>query len=270
MTSNGFSDFRARVGVEKSVADKKAVSFIYEGSMATEVSIGEKHYQVGFVYDNKEEEDKAYLYIQKPEEFEIGDIFTWTDTNLADHHYIVYDEEKQVKNTRFNKYLCFECNVEVDDSWGYLTGPRSTYVNTQLRESLYEVSLAKPVLVMGNDDYAIATILQIGDRNWRIIEKDNYSAPGLVYYYLEQYVAQKDSEFLSEDFIPDEPEDDQLLPGQTKTIYTVDGYFESTPTVPAIITPDKVTFTVPYDIDELTIAYKTEDEITTVTYKVVM
>ena len=42
MTTNGFSDFRARVGVEKSVADKKAVSFIYEGSMATEVSIGEK------------------------------------------------------------------------------------------------------------------------------------------------------------------------------------------------------------------------------------
>ena len=176
MTTNMFDEFRIRVGVEKSVADKQATNFIFEGSMSTEVSIGEKHYQVGFVYDNKEEQDKAYLYILKPEEFRIGDVFTWTDSNLADHHYIVYDEEKQVKNVRYNKYLCFECNVQVDDVWAYLTGPRSTYINTQLRESLYEVSLAKPVLIMGGDDYAIASVLEIGKRYWRIIEKDNYSA----------------------------------------------------------------------------------------------
>lgn len=268
--TNMFDSFRIRQGVEKSVTDKNAVKFIYEGSMATEINVGENHYAVGLVYENKEEEDLAYLYIAKPETFQVGTVFTWVDTNLAEHHYIIYDEQKQVKNTRYNKYLCFECNVEVDKEWGYLTGPRTTYVNTQLRQSLYEVSLAKPVLVMGQDEYPIASVLSIAERNWRIIEKDNYSAPGLVYYYLEQYVGRKDSDNVAFDMADDEQEADEWRPGEKVTVPTEDGYFTASIDVNPVITPDYVYFTVPYTATEITIAFKTEGEIVERTYKVVM
>lgn len=265
-----FDAFRLREGVEKSVVDKNAVKFIYEGSMATEIRIGENHYAVGFVYDNQEETDKAYLYIAKPETFNVGTVFTWSDTNLVDHFYLIYDEEKQVKNTRYNKYLCLECNVEVDGYWGYLTGPRSTYVNTQLRQALYEVSLAKPVLVMGEDVFAIASVLHIAERNWRIIEKDNYSAPGLVYYYLEQYVAQKDSETVAEEMPEEEQAADEWKPGQKIELATEEGYFHSSVDVDPVITPSTIYFTVPYTATTITVAYKTEGVIHEQTYKVVM
>ena len=269
--TNLFDDLREQERVEKKATDRNAAKFIFRGSMATTVTYNNTEYEVGFVYQNREEEDKAYLYILKPQTFAIGSIFTWVDSNTVSHHYIVYDEEKSVKTVLYNKYLCFECNVQVDDAWGYMSGPRSTYINTQLRQSLYEVSLAKPVLIMGEDPYKIADILTIGGRGWRVIEKDNYSAPGLVYYSLEQYVVQKDSEFLAEDYFqPDYDEPDQVRPGQTLHIPTIDGYFESDPVVKATVTPDEITLVVPYDIDQLTIAYKTGDEVRTVTYKVVM
>lgn len=268
--TNIFDQFRSRVGRDMAATDKNAVKFITEGSMATEISVGEKTYAVGLVYDNREDMDKTFLYIAKPDTFSIGTVFEWIDTNLASHHYLIFDEEKQVKNTRYNKYLCFECNVQTDIGWGFLSGPRSKYVNTQLRQMLYEVSLANPVLIMGADEYAISTIIPLGDRNWRVIEKDNYSVPGLVYYYLEQFVAQKDSDLVPDTFEEDEPDPDTLYPGQEIHLETEDGYFESTPAVNACITPDMVTFNVPYDTDEILLVYKTDGQIVSATYKVVM
>lgn len=271
MSKSCFDDFRRLQGAEKIAIDRNAAKFIFRGTMATKIIFNEHEYQVGFVYNNREEEDKAFLYVYKPDRLPIGGVFTWTDNNHIPHQYIIYDEEKIVKQVVYNKYLCFECNVQVDDIWGYMSGPRSTYINTQLRQMLYEVSLAKPVLIMGsNTDFEIAKILEIGGRNWRIIEKDNYSAPGLVYYYLEQFVAQKDSETISFDFKPEEQEHDTWKPGQKIQLSTIDGYFESTPAVKARITPNLVTFTVPYDTDEITVVYKTENATVTETYKVVM
>ena len=152
-----------------------------------------------------------------------------------------------------------------------MSGPRTTYVNTQLRQSLYEVSLAKPVLITGNDEYQIAEVLSIGDRNWRIIEKDNYSAQGLVYYYLELYAAQKDAEKVEEVMIPDPiPDLNEWRPGETVVLSTEDGYFESDYDLNPSITPTTVTFVVPYDVSEINVVYKTEGEIVSKTYKVVM
>lgn len=272
--TNCFDLFRQKVGEEKAVTDRTAVRFVYEGSMATEVSVGEAHFNVGLVYDNKEETDKLFLYIQKPKQFKNGTIFQWTDSNLNEHSYIVFDEEKVVKNVRYNKYLCFECNVQVDGTWGYMNGPGSTYVNTLLRQSLYEVSLAKPVLIMGVDDYAVASVLEIGDRYWRIIEKDNYTHSGLVFYYLEQYVKQKDSDDVVDSFddVDDEVdrEDDWVRPGEVITLNTTDGYFESSVELEHHITRSSVVFTVPYDVDSFSVVFKTGDLIRTKEYKVVM
>ena len=270
MTTNMFDDFREQQVVERKSTNRNAAKFIFRGSMSTIINYQGRDYKVGFVYDNREEEDKAYLYVLKPQIFSIGQIFRWTDTNEQDHFYIIYDEEKSVKDVDYNKYLVFECNVQVDDLWAYMSGPRSTYVNTQLRQALYEVSLAKPVLITGADQYQIAEILSIGGRYWRIIEKDNYSAQGIVYYYLEQFVTQKNIDEAVNTFTPDMLEFEQLHPGDEITLNTQDGYFECDYELHATITPDKVMFTVPYDVDQITIAYKTAGLVQEKTYKVVM
>lgn len=271
MSENWFDKFRDLQKIDEVAMDRNAAKFIFCGSMATHVHYKDHEYQAGFVYKNREEDDKAYLYILKPACFEAGEIFTWFDTNHIPHKYLIYEEEQSVKRVVYHKYLCFECNVQIDDEWGYLTGPRSQYVNTQLRQMLYEVSLAKPVLIMGRkSEYEVSKILTISNRNWRIIEKDDYSIPNLTYYYLEQFVAPKDSDVIPFFFPEDEQEADTWRPGQEVTLNTVDGYFESSPVVKARITPTTVTFTVPYDTDELTVVYKTEDSIVTERYKVVM
>lgn len=265
-----FKGFRDQQRVEQKATDRNAAKFIFRGSMATEIEYQHRMYRVGFVYDNREEEDKAYLYVIKPTMFAIGQTFRWSDSNGTDHFYIIYDEEKSVKDVDYNKYLVFECNVQVEDEWAYLSGPRSTYVNTQLRQSLYEVSLAKPVLITGIDKYQIAEVLSIGNRYWRIIEKDNYSASGLVYYYLEQFVTQKNIDEAVNTFTPDIIEYAQLHPGDEIELNTEDGYFECDCELQATITPTKVMFTVPYDVDQITIAYKAVGQIEERTYKVVM
>ena len=272
MSNNYFDDFRRLQGADKLAMDRNAAKFMLRGSMATKIFFEGAEYQAGFVYSNREEEDKAYLYVFKPTALPIGGVFTWIDHNMNPHQYLVYDEEKSVKRVVYNKYLCFECNVQVGDAWGYLSGPRSTYINTQLRQLLYEVSLAKPVLIMGagTSTFDIASILKIANRNWRIIEKDNYSAPGLVYYYLEQFVEQKDSTEAAEQFKPDVETPYVWKPGQEVQLSTINGFFQSTPAIKACITPTMVTFTVPYDVDEITVVYKTETETVTETYKVVM
>ena len=271
ISDNMFDGFRHQQRVERQATDRNAAKFIFRGSMAAHIIYQEEEYDVGFVYDNREEEDKAYLYVLKPTMFDIGQTFLWIDHNEQPHHYIIYDEEKSVKKVDYNKYLVFECNVQLDDVWGYLSGPRSTYVNTQLRQSLYEVSLAKPVLITGAEKYNVADILSIGERNWRIIEKDNYSAPGLVYYYLEQYVAQKDTETAVYSFVDDPvPEADQWRPGETVVLSTEDGYFESDYELNPTISMTTVTFVVPYDVAEINVVYKTDGVIQSKTYKVVM
>lgn len=270
-TDNMFDGFRYQQRIERKATNRNAAKFIFRGSMATRIYYQGDELEVGFVYDNREEEDKAYVYVLKPTALAIGQTFLWIDHNEQEHYYIIYDEEKSVKKVDYNKYLVFECNVLLDDVWAYLSGPRSTYVNTQLRQSLYEVSLAKPVLITGADEHQIADILLIGGRNWRIIEKDNYSAPGLVYYYLEQYVAQKDTETAVDSFVDDPiPEEDQWRPGELVTLSTEDGYFESDYELNPTISMTSVTFTVPYDVAEINVVYKTDDMIQSKTYKVVM
>lgn len=270
MTDNLFGIVRDQQKNERRATNRNAAKFIFRGSMATTIMYNFHEYQVGFVYDNREEEDKAYLYVLKPTMFSIGHTFMWADTNGQEHYYLIYDEEKSVKDVDYNKYLVFECNVLVDDVWSYMSGPRTTYVNTQLRQSLYEVSLAKPVLITGVERYQVAEILSIGGRNWRIIEKDNYSAPGLVYYYLELYVTQKDVDEAQESFIPDPVVADQWRPGEVITLSTEEGYFESDCELNPSISMTSVTFTVPYDVPEIHVVYKTEGVIQEKTYKVVM
>lgn len=267
---NNFDSFRNRQVAERRSADLYAAKFIFQGSMSTKIVLQNDCYDVGFVYDNREEEDKAFVYVMKPHTFPIGETLMWRD-GPHEHYYLIYDEEKSVKKVIYNKYLCFECNVQVDGQWAYLSGPRSTYVNTQLRQALYEVSLAKPVLITGINTYEVSSILTIGECAWRIIEKDNYSAPGLVYYYLEQYVTQKDTEEAQMSFIPDEPLGaNEVRPGDTVTIITEDGFFEADYELHPQITPTSATFVVPYDVTELNIVYKTDGSMREVTYKVVM
>ena len=269
-TDSLFDGLRAQQKVERQATNRNAAKFIFRGSMSTIIEYEGAPYKVGFVYDNREEEDKAYLYVLKPKMFEIGRIFKWVDTNDQPHHYIIYDEEKSVKDVDYNKYLVFECNVELENEWGYISGPRTTYINTQLRQSMYEVSLAKPVLILGGDTHDISEVLSIGGRYWRIIEKDNYSTQGLVYYYLEQFVTQKNADEAEDTFVPDILEREQFHPGDEIEVNTEDGYFECDYELHATITPNKVYFTVPYDVDHLTIAFKTVGVVEEKTYKVVM
>jgi hypothetical protein len=85
------------------------------------------------------------------------------------------------------------------------------------------------------------------------------------------YVAQKDAETVEEVMIPDPiPDLDEWRPGEMVVLSTEDGYFESDYDLNPSITPTTVTFVVPYDAAEINVVYKTEGEIISKTYKVVM
>lgn len=262
--NNNFNNFRGLQITDKKAADKQATRFIYEGSMATTITCNNRKYHAGFVYSNKQEEqDTAYLYLEKPNSLEIGSVFEW-DQN----HYLIYKVDKIVKKVLYNKYFCFECNTEIDGVYGYLRGPKTNYINTQLSMQVTEISLAKPVLVLGADIFEIGDIFKTSNRVWRVIEKDNYSSGNsLTYYSLEAFTEIK----VSNEEPQNEPEPDEdihVRAGETITLNTEGGYFTSDIEVKPTITRTTVTFTVPYTCSTIKIAYKTNGEIHEATYKV--
>lgn len=139
-----------------------------------------------------------------------------------------------------------------------------------------EISLAKPLLILGTDSLAIGDIIRLANLNsadenrvWRILEKDNYSTQGLVYYSLESYVAREqpnDSTLIPEDVVE---YDDEVRAGAELTLTTEDGYFESDINLKKVITPTKIYVTIPYTASYISFRLKTNGEIISTKYKVV-
>lgn len=269
MTIN-YDRFKNLLRIDKCATMSEATKFIHEGSMATSVNNNGTDYCAGFIYDNREDVDRALLYIEKFNEqyFNIGDIFAWDD-----YHYIIIDKDKIVKNVGYCKYVCYECNSQIDDIWGYLKGPKTNYINTTIKSELAEISQAKPVFITNTAVWKIGDKILIKGRPWRVNEIDDYSTNGIYYYSLEATTMPiSTSEAATTKSLQLKTTNDiiEVKPLQTITIKTEDQYFVCNKTIFTSIKDNIVTLTVPFGLKDFELAFKVQGVVEKQKYKVVM
>lgn len=271
LMSSSFDDFRALQELDAKVSNSLAAAFIRQGTMATTINFNDEDYSVGFIYSsNPEKADTAHLYTEKDFLLSVGNIFSWLDENSGKTYwYIIYDYIPSVKKIDYHEYLAYECNYNQDDIHGYLLNTAKKYIDTKLQANIMEVSNAKPLLITGQNNWSINDIVPLGSRIMRVIEKDDYSTPGLIFYSLESFVA---GEKPDDSTLPTQPVinyDSEVFAGTSLNIATEDGYFTSSIDLSPIITPNMVYFNAPLSAGTFTIEFKANSSIVTQTYKVV-
>lgn len=268
--TNNFTDFRNIQTLDKTAANLSAAAFIDYGSMSTTITVGNVDYTVGLVYNDKEiDNDRGYLYSKAENAFSIGTTFSWTDSYSTTRHYIIIDDVPSVKAVSYHQYIVLQCNIVIDGKYGYMMNTAQKYIDTKLQSNIMEISLAKPILVFGEDLYNITDIIPIGTRKWRVLEKDDYSTTGLVFLSLESFVSRNkpdDSTILPVDEVE---YDEEVRAGTQLNLATEQGYFISSPEIEAEITPTVIYLTIPYTISSITINTMYNSNVVSKVYKVV-
>ena len=123
--SNIFSRFQARN--KKNVVNNRTVntSFITNGENST-VLVDKNKNSINAAVVNKQEQEVAYIYTELKDKLTIGSIWTtnknameeklneYANNYSNDIHLLVTQEITVIKNTGWNKYVAFPCNLEIN------------------------------------------------------------------------------------------------------------------------------------------------------------
>lgn len=266
---SNFDNFKKTQEINGVAKQKIAAKFILEGDTATVIEIENKQYNVAMSYLNKEDNDKAYVYIEKPDNLAIGSQFYWRKENL---YFIVMDIQKNVAYTAYNKYLAYECNVEIGNIWCYFD--TNHYINTEKKRDLIEISQAKPVLIACGDPWAIKDKIIIKNRPWLIIEKDNYSTDGVTYYSLEATTMDKtvaNTTLLTSAMTSSSEEINNVKAMDIITLATTNGFVKcDSSAVKFERTKNSIKFKVPFGLNEFTVTVLIDAAEVSTKYKVVL
>ena len=177
-----FERFKA-AQAQRAVANRNFnAGFLVNGaSAATLVNTFDKTIKISAAVVNKQESDIAYIYTDLQNPLEIGSI--WEVKSL---HLIVAEHIEVIKEVKWYKYKCYVCNAQLaPDLWGYFKGPEASYINIALKQEAVIQSQQKPILVTTANRLAYKDKILINSRPWQVIEYDDISQPGLVFYSLK-------------------------------------------------------------------------------------
>lgn len=244
--------------------------FILNGYPSVEIKFLDGHTQMVSLV-NKQEKDYAYVYSDYHQPLQIGDIFT--SKGLT---FLITDNIVIMKNVGFHKYTAVICNADLGNGeWGYFKGPAKSYINVSLTEDMTELSQQKPILIARQGLFKVNDIIWIKDRPWLIIECDNISSPVIGYYSLKATTASKkdDNPIIKIDNIPvlqSFSSDFEVKPLEILDLNTEDGYYKCSKNMPNLnISLNKISFTIPFGIEEFEVSFKENGEVKTRNYKVV-
>lgn len=156
--------------------------FLVNGASAAMITnTFDKTIKISAAVVNKQESDIAYIYTDLQNPLKIGSI--WEVKSL---HLIVAEHIEVIKDVKWYKYKCYVCNTQLaPDLWGYFKGPEASYVNLALKQESVIQSQQKPILVTTTNHLSYKDKILINHRPWQIIEYDDISQPGLVFYSLK-------------------------------------------------------------------------------------
>ena len=267
--SNVFSRFQARN--KRNIVNNRTVntSFITSGENST-VLVNKENNSINAAVVNKQEQEVAYVYTELKDKLTIGSVWSTNKNAVEDKlqlgdsansysndiHLLITQELTVIKNTGWNKYVAFPCNLEINGLWGYFIGPEKKHIAVELNKEVVLQSKQYPVLIMPEGSLKYGDKIMIKNRAWLIQESDEISSPGIGYYSLRPTTMNKDIIKSNEDkeiFIEEVTE--TIVPvveSRTFTVKTVNGYFKTDKEVKVIKHIDsEVIFELPFGINRV-------------------
>lgn len=276
--SNVFSRFQARN--KKNVVSNRTVntSFIINGENST-VLVDKENNSINAAIVNKQEQEVAYIYTELKDKLAIGSIWTTNKNTMEekfqlneyannysnDIHLLVTQEITVIKNTGWNKYVAFPCNLEIDGLWGYFIGPEKKHIAVELNKEVLLQSRQYPVLIMPEGSLQYGDKIMIKNRAWLVQESDEISSPGIGYYSLRSTTMSKDVIKNNEGkVIFVEKATEVIVPEKENRIFTVkttNGYFKTNKEVKIIKHIDnEVIFELPFGLNKVQVTTMLNNE----------
>ena len=295
--SNFFDRFQARN--KKNVISNRTVntSFITNGENST-VLVDKDDNQLRAAVVNKQEQDVAYIYTELRDKLDIGSIWrtnknameeslgTLGNTYTNDLTFIISQEITLIKNTGWNKYVAFPCNIAVDGLWGYFIGPEKKNISVELNKDVLLQSKQSPVLIMPEGSLNYGDKIMIKKRAWLVHESDEISTPGIGYYSLTATTISKniieenqnkdifieravEFSYPSEIDSPLENNSGKVNANKEIIVATSGGYFKTNRKVDIVKhTATEVVFKIPFGISNLEVEVRQGGSITKINYEV--
>lgn len=295
--SNFFDRFQARN--KKNIVNNRTVntSFITDGENST-VLVDSNNNTIRAAVVNKQEQDIAYIYTELHNKLSVGS--TWTtnknamEQNLGVHgnNYsnditlIIAQEMTIIKNTGWNKYVAFPCNIEVNGIWGYFIGPEKKNISVELNKDVLIQSKQNPVLIMPEGSLSYGDKIMIKKRAWMVHESDEISTPGIGYYSLTATTMNKavieenqdkgifiekavEFSYPSDITSPSDNNSGKVNANKEITVATSNGYFKTDKKVNIVKhTATEVIFKIPFGVSTLEVQVKNNGTINVINYEV--
>lgn len=296
--SNFFTRFQARN--QRNVISNRTVntSFITSGENSTVLSNKKTYENIQAAVVCKPEQDVCYIYTLKNNPMKIGSIWKtnknameeklgeFGDNYDNDITLLVSQQITVIKNTGWNKYVAFPCNLEVNGLWGYFIGPEKKNIAVELNKEVLVQSKQYPVLIMPEGSLNYGDKIMIKKRAWLVHESDEISTSGIGYYSLRPTTMSKevidanknkdifieratDFSYPTETESPSNNNSGYVSANKEITVKTENGFFKTNKTVNIVRhTTSEVVFKIPYGTNSLEVQVKVNGTITTINYEV--
>ncbi len=268
---NSFERFRNKQHRRVAANDHYNSQFIFNAYNSALITNDEVEVAAAVV--SKQEKDQGYIYTHAPDYLPIGSV--WETKGL---HWLIVEEIINIKDTDYHKYFALLCNVDLGITWGYFKS-RLGIRNEQdtALESTQEPQITLPGSLLDFSDKIV-----LNGRAWIVQEYDSISNPGITVYSLQTSTISKDETQDADSYIVNvvraKPEvlkdeiitEDFIAIGHNipVTLDTENGYFKWLGNLKVVKrSAQKITFLIPFGVEEVEVAIKENGEEKVLVYK---
>lgn len=238
-----FARFR-RTNTTKNNCTKRKTSYFIENHLSSTTIYVERTditIPAVLVVNDKEGADEFLTFVYAEEDIQLGDYFTWKETN----HFFILEDVHVIKEVDYKKFKALECNAQTSDGvWLHFKGNMRTFKDNTIRQN-YEINGLKPLIIAPlHDSLKINGYITIDNQTWHIIDADVDSIHGIGYYYVERDLNDRNLEEELDILVENDELDSNntLYVGEECTLATTRGFIEANDIEIINRTVDSITF----------------------------
>lgn len=298
MSKNVYDIFRDVQEKRSTTYNQRSAALIIDGKMSKTIyhKRNEKFIHAALLFSQDEGPDEIWVFSFIKDQLQKGDYFTYEDNN-----FLIIEENKIFDpDINHKKQKAVECNVSFTFNNeilnGYFQGGMRRIQKKDFQGKEILMPEENPLLVLPSTaTLEINSEFMIEGKPWRVIEYDKITNKGIGYFYLERGINYTEEEVVeiqqnlnvlseTEPIIqepvqlmrsfaaPEEPINEDALHAMVEYIFSTESaYFAATPKLEIISRKkDKVTFKIPFGIEQVSISTKKDGLVVEKFYRVVL
>lgn len=228
ISENAFERYRRVNSVKDNCTKKKTSYFIEHHVSSTKIHVERTDETIPsvLVVNDAEGADQFLTFVYDEEDIQLGDYFTWKETN----HFFILEQVHVIKEVDYKKFRALECNMVTSDGiWLYFRGNMKTYRDIALRGG-YELNSLQPVVIAPiGAGLKINGYFTANSQVWHIVDADLDTINGIGYYYVERDLNPRNMEDELEalDEAGELDTSNTLYIGEKVKLHTYRGYYTS-------------------------------------------